>query len=244
MELMAASRISKARASVSAAGPYARAITQAVSAVVGHAEIDHPLTRERPESTRTAVLLVTADRGMAGAYSASVLREGERLITQLLDGGGEVDLYVTGRRAVSYYTFRNRPLAGRWTGSSDSPTTEISREIAATLLRSFLAEPDAGGVGQLYVVYTHFVNMVTQTPRVIRMLPLEVVEVSHEGIEDEPIPLYDFEPSPEVVLDALLPLYVSSRIASCRLRSAACELAGRTAGGSWRSGCARTGAAG
>ena len=88
MELMAASRISKARASVSAAGPYARAITQAVSAVVGHAEIDHPLTRERPESTRTAVLLVTADRGMAGAYSASVLREGERLITQLLGGAG------------------------------------------------------------------------------------------------------------------------------------------------------------
>src|SRR5665648_1042939 len=112
MELMAASRISKARASVSAAGPYARTITQAVSAVVGHAEIDHPLTRERPESTRTAVLLVTADRGMAGAYSASVLREGERLITQLLDGGGEVDLYVTGRRAVPERVVRDRPPAG------------------------------------------------------------------------------------------------------------------------------------
>ena len=228
MELMAASRISKARASVSAAGPYARAITQAVSAVVGHAEIDHPLTRERPESTRTAVLLITADRGMAGAYSASVLREGERLITQLLDGGAEVDLYVTGRRAVSYYTFRNRPLAGKWTGSSDSPTTEISREIAATLLRSFLAEPDEGGVGQLYVVYTHFVNMVTQTPRVIRMLPLEVVEAaSPDGAAQEPIPLYEFEPSAEVVLDALLPQYVRSRIHNFLLQAAASELAAR-----------------
>src|SRR5665647_1179247 len=200
MELMAASRISKARASVSAAGPYARAITQAV----------------------------TADRGMAGAYSASVLREGERLITQLLDGGGEVDLYVTGRRAVSYYTFRNRPLAGRWTGSSDSPTTEVSREIAATLLRSFLAEPDEGGVGQLYVVYTHFVNMVTQTPRVIRMLPLEVVEAaSPDGAAQEPIPLYEFEPSAEVVLDALLPQYVRSRIHNFLLQAAASELAAR-----------------
>ena len=228
MELMAASRISKARASVSAAGPYARAITQAVSAVVGHAEIDHPLTRERPESTRTAVLLITADRGMAGAYSASVLREGERLITQLLDGGAEVDLYVTGRRAVSYYTFRNRPLTGKWTGSSDSPTTEISREIAATLLRSFLAEPDEGGVGQLYVVYTHFVNMVTQTPRVIRMLPLEVVEAaSPDGEAQEPIPLYEFEPSAEVVLDALLPQYVRSRIHNFLLQAAASELAAR-----------------
>lgn len=228
MELMAASRISKARASVSAAGPYARAITQAVSAVVGHAEIDHPLTRERPESTRTAVLLVTADRGMAGAYSASVLREGERLITQLLGGGAEVDLYVTGRRAVSYYTFRRRQLAGTWTGSSDSPTTEISREIAATLLRSFLAEPDEGGVGQLYVVYTHFVNMVTQTPRVIRMLPLEVVEAaSPDGAAHEPIPLYEFEPSAEVVLDALLPQYVRSRIHNFLLQAAASELAAR-----------------
>ncbi len=108
MELMAASRIGKARESVDGAGPYARAITRAVSAVVGHAEIDHPLTRERPESTRTAVLLVTADRGMAGAYSASVLREGERLISQLTEAGADVDLYVTGRRAVSFYTFRRR----------------------------------------------------------------------------------------------------------------------------------------
>jgi F-type H+-transporting ATPase subunit gamma len=227
MELMAASRIARARANVEHSGPYARAITRAVSAVVGHAEIDHPLTRERPESTRTAVLLVTADRGMAGAYSASVLREGERLIAQLNADGADVDLYVAGRRAVSYFTFRQRELAGTWTGASDAPTAETAAEIATTLLTSFLKDPDEGGVGQLYVVYTHFVNMVTQTPRVVRMLPLEVVEATGEPFEDEPIPLYEFEPSPEAVLDALLPQYVRSRLYSFLLQSAASELAAR-----------------
>lgn len=228
MELMAASRISRARESVEVAGPYSRAITRAVSAVAGHADVDHPLTRERPETNRTAVLLITADRGMAGAYSASVLREGERLIKELTEQGQEVQLYVTGRRAVSYYTFRRRELAGSWTGFSDAPTAEAAAEIASTLLSAFLTDPSEGGVGQLHVVYTHFVNMVTQTPRVIRMLPLEVVEApAGEDVHADAVPLYEFEPSPEVVLDALLPQYVRSRIHSFLLQSAASELASR-----------------
>lgn len=228
MELMAASRISRARSNVDAAGPYSRALTRAVSAVAAHADVDHPLTRERPETNRTAVLLLTADRGMAGAYSAAVIREGERLIRELTEQGQEVELYVTGRRAVSYYTFRRRELAGSWTGSSDAPTAETAAEIADTLLGSFLTDPSEGGVGQLHVVYTHFVNMVTQTPRVIRMLPLEVVDAPvGDDTALEPVPLYEFEPSPEVVLDALLPQYVRSRIYSFLLQAAASELAAR-----------------
>ena len=226
MELIAASRISKARDRVSAASPYARAITRAVSAVATHAGVDHPLTTEQPESKRVAVLIVTSDRGMAGAYSASVIREAERLIHQLTDDGKEIVLYVAGRRAVSYYTFRRRELAGQWTGASDAPSAETAQEIADTLLEAFLATDAEGGVGELHVVYTQFVNMVTQTPRVIRMLPLEVVEgVAEPG--DETVPLYEFEPSPEVVLDALLPRYIESRIYSCLLQAAASELAAR-----------------
>ena len=226
MELIAASRIGKARARVTAATPYARAITRAVSAVATHATIDHPLTTERPDSKRAGVLLITSDRGMAGAYSASVLREGERLIHQLTAEGKEVVLFVTGRRAVSYFTFRHRELAGQWTGSSDSPSADTSREIADSLLESVLADDAAGGVGELHVVYTQFVSMVTQTPQVIRMLPLEVVEgVAEPGTD--PMPLYEFEPSPEVVLDQLLPRYIESRIYSCMLQAAASELAAR-----------------
>lgn len=226
MELIAASRIGKARDRVTAASPYARALTRAVSAVATHAGVDHPLTTERPDVKRVAVLLVTADRGMAGAYSASVLREGERLIQRLTEEGKEVALYVTGRRAVSFYSFRHREVSGQWTGASDAPTAEIAEEIADVLLSAFLADPADGGVGELHVVYTQFVNMVTQTPRVVRMLPLEVVEgVAEPG--DEPLPLYDFEPSPEEVLDALLPRYVQSRIYSFLLQAAASELANR-----------------
>lgn len=226
MELIAASRIGKARDRVTAASPYARAITRAVSAVASHTDIDHPLTTERPDVKRVAVLMVTSDRGMAGAYSASVIREGERLIEQLTAEGKEIQLYVAGRRAVSYFTFRHREITERWTGASDAPSVETAQEIAQALLEAFLADPADGGVGELHVVYTEFVNMVTQTPRVIRMLPLEVVE----GVADdthEALPLYDFEPSPEVVLDALLPRYISSRIYAVLLQAAASELAAR-----------------
>lgn len=226
MELIAASRIGKARDRVEAATPYSRALTRAVSAVATHADVEHPLTAERPDVRRVAVLVVTADRGMAGAYSAAVLREAERLIDQLTAEGKEVVLHVTGRRGVSYFTFRRRELAAQWTGSSDAPTVEQAREIADTLLDKFLADPAEGGVGELHVIYTRFVNMVTQVPRVIRMLPLEVVEGVMEPGTD-PLPLYEFEPSPEAVLDALLPQYIQSRIHTCLLQAAASELAAR-----------------
>ncbi|KGM13771.1 F0F1 ATP synthase subunit gamma [Cellulomonas bogoriensis] len=226
MELMAASRISKARDRVAAASPYSQAITRAVSAVATHAEVDHPLTSERTDTQRVAVLLVTSDRGMAGAYSASVIREGERLIEQLTAEGKTVSLYVAGRRGVSYFTFRHREITRQWTGASDAPEVETAEEIASTLLDAFLADADEGGVSELHVVYTRFVNMVTQTPRVVRMLPLEVVE-GEASDASEMLPLYEFEPSPEEVLDALLPRYISSRIYSCLLQAAASELAAR-----------------
>ena len=228
MELIAASRIAKARGRVTASTPYARALTRAVSAVATHSDVSHPLTTERTDTNRVAVLVATSDRGMAGAYSASVLREAERLVEELTADGKEVVLYVVGRRAVSYYTFRERAITQDWTGSSDAPSYETAKEIADALLEAFLAPADAGGVSELHVVYTRFVSMVSQVPHVIRMLPLEIVEgvaPVEEGART--LPLYDFEPSPEEVLDALLPRYVRSRIYSCLLEAAASELASR-----------------
>ncbi|GAA3798235.1 F0F1 ATP synthase subunit gamma [Cellulomonas soli] len=226
-ELIAASRIGRARDRVSMASPYSRAITRAVSAVATHSSTSHPYLSERSDTNRVAVLLIASDRGMAGAYSASVIRETERLIERLEGQGKEVALYVSGRRALSYYTFRQRALAGSWIGESDAPTVEIADEIADTLLSAFTADAADGGVAELHVVYTQFVNMVTQRPRVVRMLPLEVVEGVAEAGEHETLPLYDFEPSPEVVLDALLPRYVRSRIHASLLQAAASELAAR-----------------
>jgi len=226
MELIAASRIGKARSRVAASTPYARALTRAVSAVATHSNVSHPLTIERQDTTRVAVLVATSDRGMAGAYSASAIREAEKLIEQLTGEGKAITLYVTGRRAAAFYTFRGREIAGSWAGESDAPTYEMAREVADTLLAAFLAPADEGGVAELHIVYTQFVNMVTQVPRVIRMLPLEVVEgVAPAGADA--LPLYDFEPSPEEVLDALLPRYVRSRIYNCLLQAGASELAAR-----------------
>ena len=226
MELIAASRIGKARDRAVKASPYSRAITRAVSAVATHANVDHPLTSERTDTDRVAVLVVTSDRGMAGAYSATVLREAERLRGQLEAEGKEIQLYVTGRRGVGHFTFRGREIAKSWVGDSDSPHADVADDIADTLIAAFGADAEEGGVGELHVVFTRFRTMVTQEPQVIRMLPLEVVDgVTPPGAD--PLPLYEFEPSADDVLDALLPRYVRSRIFNALLQAAASELAAR-----------------
>lgn len=227
MELIAASRIGKSRQRTAATQPYADAITAAVGAVATHTDLDHPLVTERTDTDRVALLVVTSDRGMAGAYSASVLREAELLLARLTEEGKEVDLYVTGRRGVSFYQFRGREMVKTWTGSSDAPTVDVAQDIADTMLERFLAPAEEGGVKALHVVYTQFVNMVTQKPRVVRMLPLEVVEEEVAAGSAEAYPLYEFEPSAEEVLDDLLPRYVRSRIFSFLLEAATSELAAR-----------------
>src|SRR5690606_34796661 len=138
-ELIAASRIGKARDRVTKASPYSRAITRAVSALATHSNVSHPFLSERSDTKRVAVLLLASDRGQAGAYSANVIRETERLVEQLREEGKEAVLYVSGRRAVSYYTYRQRALAAQWTGHSEAPSVEVSRQIADTLLDAFQA---------------------------------------------------------------------------------------------------------
>ena len=227
MELIAASRIGKARERAQFATPYTEALIQAVSAVANHTDTDHPLTKNRRDTTREAVLVITSDRGMAGAYSASVLRAAEKLLRELDADSKDVDLFVAGRRGIGYFKFRGRELAGSWSGESDAPSAELASEIADTLLRLFLAPRREGGVGALHVVFTRFKTMVTQTVEVRRMLPLEIVEGVADTTGAEALPLYEFEPSADEVLDALLPLYVRSRIHYALLHAAASELASR-----------------
>jgi F-type H+-transporting ATPase subunit gamma len=225
-ELIAASRVVKAQQRASAAAPYARELTRAVSAVATFSNVDHPLTTEPEDPKRAAVLIVTSDRGLAGAYSSAVLRDAERLGEQLRSEGKEVALYISGRKGVAYYTFRQRPIVEQWSGFSDTPTYEAAREIADTLIGAFVEDEGETAVEEVHVVYTRFKSMLVQEPTTVRLLPLEVVE-SDERSEGELLPLYDFEPSPEDVLDALLPRYVQSRIFYCLLQAAASELASR-----------------
>jgi F-type H+-transporting ATPase subunit gamma len=227
MELIAASRVVKAQQRVRESSPYARAITRAVSAVATYSDVDHPLTTEHDDVRRAAVLIVTSDRGLAGAYSSSVIKESERLIGELREEGKEVVPYLVGRKAVGFYRFRKRDYAAEWSGFTDQPNFEVAREIAERVVLDFTRDFDEGGVDEFHIVFTRFVNMVTQVPEVIRMLPLEVVEGEEAPDPEDVLPLYEFEPSAEDVLDALLPKYVSSRIYNCLLQAAASELASR-----------------
>jgi len=225
MELIATSRIGKARARVAASLPYANAITRAVSAVASQNEIDHPLVTEPEQIRRAAVLVITSDRGLAGSYSASVLKQAEGLNELLRAEGKEVKTYVLGRKAQAYFDFRNRSYARVWTGGTDAPEFGTAQEIGAALLEEFATDYAEGGVDEIHVVYTRFKSMVTQEPTVVRLLPLEVEEQA--VTESELLPLYEFEPEAERVLDALLPRYIESRIFAAMLQAAASELAAR-----------------
>ena len=227
MELIAASRIIKAQQQAQSATPYARELTRAVSAVATFSNVDHPLTTEPESSTRAAMLVITSDRGLAGAYSSGILKEAERLREKLSSEGKDVVTFVSGRKGIAYYTFRRRPVVDSWSGFSDSPTYRAAHEIGETLIEAFLADDEEGGVDEVHIVFTRFVSMLVQRPDVIRMLPLEVVEGTEPPPDDEILPLYEFEPSSEEVLDALLPRYVQSRIYFCLLQAAASELAAR-----------------
>ncbi|KQP25447.1 F0F1 ATP synthase subunit gamma [Aeromicrobium sp. Leaf272] len=234
MELIAASRIIKAQQHAAAAAPYARELTRAVSAVATFSNVDHPLTTEKENPTRAAVLVITSDRGLAGSYSSSVLKEAERLTEKLRSEGKEVDFYLSGRKAVTYFSFRQREFVASWTGYSDKPEYANAREIGDALTSLFAqdetdeeAVDPSRAVDELHIVFTRFKSMLTQEPDVIRLLPLEVVEGTEAPEESDLLPLYEFEPSAHEVLDALLPKYVNSRIYYCQLQAAASELAAR-----------------
>ena len=234
MELIAASRIIKAQQHAAAAAPYARELTRAVSAVATFSNVDHPLTTERENPTKAAVLIISSDRGLAGSYSSAVLKEAERLGEKLHAEGKQVDYYLSGRKAEAYVNFRNREFAQSWTGTSDKPEYNTAREIGNVLVTAFNADETAEeainpalAVDELHIVFTRFRSMLIQEPDVIRLLPLEVVEGTEAPASDDVLPLYEFEPSAHEVLDALLPKYVHSRIYYCMLQAAASELAAR-----------------
>ncbi|NMH99014.1 F0F1 ATP synthase subunit gamma [Pseudonocardia acidicola] len=256
MELIATSRIAKARARVEEAKPYAEEMTRVLTELASNSALDHPLLVERENAKRAAVLVVTSDRGQCGGYNANVLKEAEQLQSLLREQGKEPVLYVIGRKGVNYYKFRQREIAASWTGFSEQPNYADAAEAARTIVAAFMAGQDdengsAGpdgieGVDELHLVYTQFKNMVTQTPQARRMAPMEVEYASENGAvvsetqtggptgveagertNEGPRPLYEFEPSADVLFDALLPKYVGARLFAALLESAASESANR-----------------
>jgi F-type H+-transporting ATPase subunit gamma len=221
MELISASRIQKAQARVAASTPYARAITRAVSAVSTYSNVEHVLTTEPEKIERAAIVIFSSDRGLAGAFNSNVLKESEQLAELLRSQGKDVVYFLVGRKAAGYFSFRRRAFERVWTGGTDAPEFETAKEIGDAVLESFLRDASDGGVDEIHIIYNRFVSMLTQVPEIVRLLPLEVVEGVEEPGDNEVLPLYEFEPDVETVLDSLLPVYIESRIFNAMLQSAA-----------------------
>jgi F-type H+-transporting ATPase subunit gamma len=233
-ELVATSRIAKAQERVAASKPYAEAITRVLTALASNATIDNPLLTPRERVRRAGVLLITSDRGLAGAYNANAIRVCEQLIARLRADGKDVALYVIGRKGVAYYRFRNRPIAASWTGFSERPSFEDARRVGDSLLGAFVAGADDDGahhgpdeiqgVDELHIVGTQFKSLMTQTAGAHFLAPMQVEEREREnGLR----PAYEFEPEAEELLNALLPKYLNTRIYAALLDSAASESASR-----------------
>ncbi len=248
MELIATSRIVKARARVEEAKPYAEQMTTMLTELASNSALDHPLLVERAEPKKAAILVVTSDRGQCGGYNANVLREAEQLQSLLREQGKEPVLYVIGRKGVGYYRFRKRTVAAAWTGFSEQPTYADAAEAARVLVAAFMAGAgerdteeaadvmgapiaEVEAVDELHLVYTQFNNMVSQTPQARRMAPMEVeyteADEKSETSSTEIKPLYEFEPDAEALFDALLPKYIGARLFAALLESAASESANR-----------------
>jgi len=226
-ELIASSRIIRAQQRVRDARAYDREITRAVTAVVSRsAQIDHPLTRPIESPERAAVLILTSDRGFAGGYNATVLREAQGLEQMLRERRVTPVPFVSGRKGITWHSFRNLEVAAEWSGFSETPAHANASEMTQVLLDAFETPASDGGVDEIYMVHNEFVSMLTQRPVISRLLPLEIEETTEE-LAGGPVPIYEFEPSAQEVLDALLPWYIESRIFHALLDAAAAEIASR-----------------
>jgi len=241
MELIAASRIVRAQARMKAARPYADELTRALGAVLQDKSLKNPMLTGVENPRRTAVLVITSDRGLAGGYNANALKRANTLAGELERDGREVVRYVIGRKGASFYNFRRIELAGSWTGFSEQPSFGDIRELTEQLGFALQATSegevnDEPGVDELYIVYTQFTNSVTQTAVSEMLSPVKDSVAEHEPDDDDekskkddsglPV-VYEFEPDADRLLQALLPRYISARIFSALLESAASESAAR-----------------
>lgn len=235
MELIAASRIVKAQQRIAASRPYAEAITGVVRTVTAEGVVsdDHPLTTPRENPSKAALLLITSDRGLAGGYSANVLRTGEQTTAKLKENGIETAPFLVGRKALAYYRFRGRDISNSWTGFSEQPSYDDARKVGEALLEQFIKGSEDGGVDEIHLVFTRFESMATQKVTVSRLIPLDPDEVpaakdSDSDSDDKGATgLIEFEPEGSGVLDALLPQYLTARIYAAMLDAAASEQAAR-----------------
>jgi F-type H+-transporting ATPase subunit gamma len=228
MELIAASRIVKAQARVQAARPYSEQITEVIRNLSsgGGAEVDSPLLKPREQERKVAFVVLTADRGLCGAYNSSVIRAAERAMQREADQGRERALVTVGKKAESYFRFRDYPIDAVFTGMSDQPTYEDAKAVAAAVAERF----EAGEFDRVEAVYTEFVSAGSQRVVQSTLMPLDASDLAGDAgaPRDEGLQAaYEFEPEPAQILTRLLPRYVEARLFAAQLDAAASEHAAR-----------------
>ena len=215
-ELIAASRIVRAERRVREARPFAERLQQVIRDLAAAAgQVDHPILKTHDDRP-AAYIVVTADRGLAGAYNANVLRLYERTRRETPNAL----TYAIGRKSIAAFRFRKIEREAEWSGFSDTPSYEKAREIGERIVADF----SEGKIGSVKIVFTEFKSIMTQVAVVHDLLPLQPEEV--EGGTDLSA-TFEFEPSPEGILDELLPMYVEVRIFQALLEAAASEHAAR-----------------
>jgi F-type H+-transporting ATPase subunit gamma len=230
MELIAASRIVKAQQRVEAARPYSEQITAVMgNLAAGGAGLDHPLLQERDPIRRVGFIVISADRGLAGAYNSTVIRAGERALLAHQAEGRDYELVLSGKKAEGYFRYREYRIAAAYSGYAEVPSYEDARRVAQAAMERYEKGGDEeGGTDQVELIYTKFLSMGTQKVVNVRLLPLE-----REAIEDAaaggdgPQNAYEFEPEPGQILERLLPRYVEGRVFAAMLDAAASEQAAR-----------------
>jgi F-type H+-transporting ATPase subunit gamma len=223
MELIASSRIVRAQQRVESSRPYAEELTRVMEDVASRsASLDHPLLEERETPARVGVLVVTSDRGLAGAYNANVLKVGEELVREARRRGLDPVLYVIGKKGVGYFRFRGVAMEETWQGFSEVPPYDEAVGIGRRLIEDFAART----IDELHCAYTDFRSAFTARATAKRFLPIAPEEVS--GDRGGTVPAeYLFEPEPAEILDHLLPQYLITKVYAALLESAASENAAR-----------------
>jgi F-type H+-transporting ATPase subunit gamma len=231
MEMVAAARLRRAEQRIAHLRPYAGAIrrmTRQAAEAAGGEVGKLPILQEHENEQTIAILLVTADRGLAGAFNSQILRAGIRAASEYEGDGRDVTFYASGRRGVSSLTFRGRTVAGSYVGFTERPAYADAREIAEELMAAYVD----GKVDRVDILYNGYVSPLVQEVRRETLLPLQeatILETSEDEDEDGSghHALVEYEPDPEAILARLIPDYVEISLYRALLESSASELGAR-----------------
>lgn len=216
MEMVAASKLRKAQEKAEASRPYSQKLKEVVASIAGGTDgISHPMLVSRPVK-KTAYIVVTSDRGLAGGYNANILRKVTMLLAERHKSKDEYGLFVIGRKGRDFLRRRDYPIMEEVTELSDTPKFSDIKSIAFSAVQQF----ETGVYDEVYICYNKFVNAISQIPTVDRLLPMDAVDEGHTGATAS----YEYEPSAAGVLEVLLPKYAETLIYSAILDGKASEL--------------------